>query len=81
MSGARIPVTRPMRVMPPRMTAATTPAASRPVTTFGVPKVDCIVSASVLAWMALPVMNAVNPSAMAKKVAIHVHWLPRPRSM
>ena len=79
--GARIAVTLPMRVMPPRMTAATAAAASRPVTTLGVPKFDSRVSARVFACTALPVMNAVKPRAMAKNTAIHRQRSPMPRSM
>ena len=81
MRGARIAVTLPMRVIPPRITTATADAASSPVTTLGVPKFDSSVSARVFACTALPVMNAVKPRATAKNTAIHRQRSPRPRSM
>ena len=55
MAGARIPVTRPMRVIPPMITRATTVAVHSPLIHAGIPKVVSRVSATVLAWMALPV--------------------------
>ena len=49
MIGAKTPVTFPIRVMPPMITAPMIAAATRPVTRFGMPKLDRIVSARVLA--------------------------------
>jgi len=81
MAGARIAVTLPMRLMPPRITAATTVDVIRPVAQAGTPNVVRIVSATVFAWMAFPVRKAVSPRRMANATAIHFHLGPSPFSM
>ena len=70
-----------MRRMPPRMTRATRAAVTRPVTHTGIPSSSRTVSATVLAWTALPVRNEVRISAPAKKAASGFHRGPSPRSM
>ncbi len=81
MTGARTPVTLPIRVMPPMITRATTVAVNRPVIHTGRPSMVFIVSATVLAWIALPVRNAVVPSIAAKNTARGLNAGPSPRSM
>ena len=81
MTGARMPVTRPIRLMPPMMTMATIDAVMMPVAHTGNPNVVFSVSATVLAWMALPVRNAVVPSIRAKNAASGFHLGPSPRSI
>ncbi len=81
MAGARMLVTRPIRVMPPMITIATMVAVNRPVIHTGIPMIVFIVSATVLAWMALPVRNAVVPNITAKNTASGFHAGPIPRSM
>ena len=68
-------------MIPPMMTRATTDAATSPVSHGGTPKLVRSVSATVLAWIALPVRNAVRPRAPAKKTASGLKAGPRPRSM
>ena len=70
-----------MRLIPPRITAATTAEVNSPLAQTGIPKVVCMVSATVLAWIALPVRNAVTPRMPAKKTAIHFQLGPSPFSM
>ena len=74
-------MTLPMRVMPPRMTSATRAVETAPVTQGAIPNSVRKVSATVLAWMALPVRNAVVPSIRAKNMASGLKRGPRPRSM
>mgnify|MGYP006283197123 CR=1 FL=1 len=76
-----MPVTLPIRLMPPRITRATTAAVMNPVIQTGTPKVVCTASATVLAWMPLPVRKATEARQMAKKTAMGFHFLPKPRSM
>ncbi len=81
MSGARIPVTFPIRWIPPRITSATTDAVTSPVIQTGIPYSVSMASATVLAWIPFPVRNAVRPSMVAKKTAIHFQFGPSPFSM
>ncbi len=52
-SGARMPVTRPMRLMPPTITAATRLVVMSPGVHGGITNSEAKVSATVLAWMAV----------------------------
>ena len=79
--GARIDVTRPIREMPPSMTAPTTADVIRPLVQVGMLNWVSRLSATVFAWIALPVRKAVMPRMKAKKMAIHFQFGPRPRSM
>ena len=81
MSGARTAVTFPIREIPPRITPATMADVTRPVAHTGIPNVVAMVSATVLAWIAFPVRNAVRPSSDANSTAIHFHLGPSPFSM
>ena len=81
MAGARIEVTRPIRLIPPRMTAATTPEVISPLTQVGMLNWVSRLSATVFACTAFPVRKAVMPSMKAKKTAIHFQFGPSPRSM
>ncbi len=81
MKGARIPVTFPIRVIPPRITAATTVVVTRPLIQSGTPKLVSMASATVLAWIPFPVRKAVIPRRLAKRIASHFQFRPRPRSM
>ena len=74
-------VTRPMRLMPPRITSATIVEVVRPVIHVAIPNSASIASATVLAWFAFPVMNAVIPSMTAKNAATGFQRGPSPFSM
>ena len=49
MAGANTAVTRPIRLMPPRMTPATSEAVTSPLTHGGIPKAEDSESATVFA--------------------------------
>ncbi len=80
-TGARMPVTFPMRPIPPRITSATTLAVTRPVIHRARPNCVHSASATVLAWMPFPVRKAVMPRMVAKNTAIHLQFGPSPFSM
>ena len=81
MAGARIPVTFPIRLIPPRMTSATMLAVMSPETQGAIPKVSRIVSATVLACTPFPERKAVIPRRRAKKTAMGFQACPSPFSM
>jgi len=70
-----------MRLMPPRMTAATSPAESSPVIHVDTPRSLRIWSATVKAWMLLPEPKLEMTAHTAKATARGFQALPRPRSM
>ena len=67
--------------MPPMITRPTRVAATRPVIQVATPNSSSSVSATVLAWTALPVRNEVHMSAKAKNIATGFQAFPRPCSM
>ena len=81
MEGARNDVTRPMRLMPPMITMATTAAKISAVTTRGMPKAPSICTAMVFDWFILPLPKEQMAASPAKVIAIHFQFLPRPSSM
>ena len=81
MDGARKEVTRPMRLIPPMITMATTAAKISAVATRGTPKAPSICTAMVLLWFMLPLPKEQMAARPAKVMAIHFQFFPRPSSM
>ena len=80
-TGIKLAVTRPIRLIPPTMTNPTTEAVASPVIHPGIRKVAFIVSATVFACTAFPVKKEHITAIAAKKTANHFHCSPRPFSM
>ena len=81
MAGARTPATRPIRVIPPMITAPTMSAPASPVIQGETPNCVCITSAIVLDWTPFPERKELSPRQTAKKMAIGFQAFPRPSSM
>jgi len=77
MTGARIPVTFPIRLIPPMITIPTIEAVTRPVIQVSIPKLSETCVAMVLDWIALPVKNDVIMSMKAKKMATGFQFQPK----
>ena len=68
MIGTRYSVTRPIRLIPPRMTAAVTTTSTRPVAQVGTSNVARITSATELACTMFPMPKAAVAVSSAKSV-------------
>ena len=81
MEGASLLLTRPMRLIPPRMTAATAAASNTPTMMDGAPKSLAALTATVFAWVMLPVPKLAMTPHTAKMMATGFHFGPSPFSM
>ncbi len=81
MNGTSFEVTRPILRIPPRITAATSDASTRPVTQVGTPRSCRTWSATVNDCTALPEPKDEMTANRAKATASGFQWRPSPRSM
>ena len=84
MTGTTLPATLPIDLMPPMITAKTSPAITVPISQFGIttPKealpTSCAASVMELAWIIEPVAEAENSVPRQKMTASQPQFLPNP---
>lgn len=78
MAGTSASATRPIRLMPPRMTAPVTTVSTMPVSQTGTPKVFSATPAMALACTMLPMPKPAKPAVSAKATPSQRQRGPRP---
>src|SRR5918993_2887763 len=78
MVGTSASATRPIRLMPPRITSPVRAVRNRPVIHVGAPNEACITAVMLLAWTILPMPKPAIPPKIAKAVPSQAHFVPSP---